>query len=365
VTSEGLSLYPDDLLFGLYQIVTNSVEGRFAKALEASRAYAAKHPEVANAWDELGRRYFNLGYADSAEVALRRALEIEPDWHYPHISLAQLAYCRGDVKQAIEETKQVLSQENLLPGQRYSILILHDVEPSLCHYYFELGQFERALSVFDDAQQYVTDVYRERGLGYYRSKLLLFMGRNQDALAWAESVLEQKEVPVYQQGALACWAEAMVALDSLQAARSAIAGLRSREAEKGGKVRYLANQAAAKLALAEGNPDAVLGFLEKMKSQGVHGSGTFCLEYWEMLARAHQMAGRLDDAVEVHQHLLRIFGDHALSHYELGKLYEEMNRPDEAEQEYTIFLDMWSEADEGLPQLEDARQQLAVLQARP
>ena len=63
--------------------------------------------------------------------------------------------------------------------------------------------------------------------------------------------------------------------------------------------------------------------------------------------------------------LLRVNGGHALAHYELGKLYDEMNRPDDAEQEYTIFLDMWSEADEGLPQLVDARKRLEALQARP
>ena len=38
-----------------------------------------------------------------------------------------------------------------------------------------------------------------------------------------------------------------------------------------------------------------------------------------------------------------------------------MNRPIEAEQEFSKFLEMWSDADEGLPQLEDAKKRLAVL----
>ena len=73
------------------------------------------------------------------------------------------------------------------------------------------------------------------------------------------------------------------------------------------------------------------------------------------------MQGRLDEAAEVHREMLRIYGGHALSHYELGTIYEEMKRPAEAKKEYAKFLEMWSEADEDLPQLIDARKRLAAL----
>jgi serine/threonine protein kinase len=66
-------------------------------------------------------------------------------------------------------------------------------------------------------------------------------------------------------------------------------------------------------------------------------------------------------AAEVHRDMLRVFGGHALSHYELGQIYEEMKRQADAKKEYTKFLEMWSEADEGLPQLVDARKRLAAL----
>jgi len=41
-----------------------------------------------------------------------------------------------------------------------------------------------------------------------------------------------------------------------------------------------------------------------------------------------------------------------------------MNRPADAEREYTTFLEMWSKADEDLPQLLDARQRLANLKSQ-
>jgi hypothetical protein len=63
----------------------------------------------------------------------------------------------------------------------------------------------------------------------------------------------------------------------------------------------------------------------------------------------------------VYEEWLRRCGGHALAHYELGQIYEEMKRPADAKREYAKFLEMWSEADEGLPQLVDARKRLAVL----
>ncbi len=46
---------------------------------------------------------------------------------------------------------------------------------------------------------------------------------------------------------------------------------------------------------------------------------------------------------------------------ELGLIYEEMNRPQDAKREFTMFLDMWAQADEGLPQLVDAQRRLSKL----
>jgi hypothetical protein len=75
------------------------------------------------------------------------------------------------------------------------------------------------------------------------------------------------------------------------------------------------------------------------------------------------MAGQLEEAAGVYQDLLRIYGAHALSHFELGQIYEEMERPADAVREYTTFLEMWSEADEDLWQVPDAQRRLTALKA--
>ncbi len=101
-----------------------------------------------------------------------------------------------------------------------------------------------------------------------------------------------------------------------------------------------------------------------MRRQGIPRGGSYDIEWQEATATAHQMLGQLDEAAGVHEELLRIYGGHAVSHYELGKIYQEMGRRAEAEREYSKFLEMWSKADVGLPQLEDAHRRLGELSAR-
>ena len=49
------------------------------------------------------------------------------------------------------------------------------------------------------------------------------------------------------------------------------------------------------------------------------------------------------------------------SFYKLGRVYEEMGKKDEARKEYAKFLDLWKDADLGLPEVEDARKKLNLL----
>ena len=68
-----------------------------------------------------------------------------------------------------------------------------------------------------------------------------------------------------------------------------------------------------------------------------------------------------DEALALHEGVLRVRGGHALSHYHLGVIYQEMGSVEDAERQFTRFLEMWSNADEGLPELVDARRRLVDL----
>jgi tetratricopeptide (TPR) repeat protein len=154
-----------------------------------------------------------------------------------------------------------------------------------------------------------------------------------------------------------------VALDSLDSARSARPEILGFEENVGGIAPYTAHDIAARIALAEGKPDTALAALREMAPLGVLPGAIYNIEYRECLALAHRMGGRLSEAARVLEELLRIYGGHALSRYELGQVYEEMGRRAEAADQYAAFLDAWSAADEGLPQVDDARRRLSALTA--
>jgi tetratricopeptide (TPR) repeat protein len=88
------------------------------------------------------------------------------------------------------------------------------------------------------------------------------------------------------------------------------------------------------------------------------------------LAYAYLKIGNLDKAIEKYKAFLQAATDvlgyegqelWILSHYQLGMLYERKGEPAEAIRYYERFLEIWKDADPGIPEAEDARKRLAGL----
>jgi tetratricopeptide (TPR) repeat protein len=360
VTRRGLVLYPDDPYFVERCGVLLSFLGRPDEALEVNRDLVKRFPDNPQYWDELASRFIQVGLLDSAEVALQRTLEMEPDWKIDMLQrFADLPYYRGDLYGSIADHEQIYEQ---FSNGGYLTFV-----------YREAGRYERALELYDEGRRSPgddpVDILASEIL---RNRFLLKLGRAEEVLRWADGVTEElvtgggasgnpqlsgmarKNIPYYR-------ARALVAMDSLAAARTAASGLWDMVPQLGNLLRIYALRMDARIALKEGDAAAALAALDQLGREGFAGDPWARFDYCDMQAEAYRLSGRLEEAAVVHQELLRVYGGHALSHYQLGLTYEEMGRPRDAKQEFTKFLDMWSEADEGLPQHVDARLRLAEL----
>ncbi len=87
------------------------------------------------------------------------------------------------------------------------------------------------------------------------------------------------------------------------------------------------------------------------------------------LAQAYELSGNLEDARREYERITALtsgryrFGDiYARSFYHLGRIYERQGQKAKAVEYYKKFLDLWKEADPGLPEVPEAKKRLAALQ---
>ena len=124
------------------------------------------------------------------------------------------------------------------------------------------------------------------------------------------------------------------------------------------------------IAVAKGDYDAAIQLLQQAVSMSIiQNPQDGDLAYFvEPLAQAYFMKGDWDKAREEYESIgLMTYGRqkhgdiYAKSFYMLGKIYEEVGKRREAKKNYERFLDLWKNADPGLPEVDDARVRLAAL----
>jgi tetratricopeptide (TPR) repeat protein len=123
------------------------------------------------------------------------------------------------------------------------------------------------------------------------------------------------------------------------------------------------------IELAKKNNVQAIEYLKEALSLDPHQWGADNTAFFtEALARAYFQSGDLENARKQYEEITRLttgrthYGDiYAKSFYSLGRIFEQKGDKLQARQNYRKFLDLWKDADPGLPEVGEAKKRLSVL----
>jgi tetratricopeptide (TPR) repeat protein len=362
--------------------------GDLGKAEESLKKAVSIAPEDANPLDSLGQLYLLTGRLDEAIEQYKAALRIKPDFGSDDI-IAYIYAVKGDYAEAMSWLDQFILAApskhwqslgywwkaifNYVLGKREQARVEIErvggawksigdkngtalAELVQACFYFERGEFDTAVKRFSEFQRDAQEALPQPDrIKFIENDLWLGL------LEWRQGRIEA----------------AKQTLEHIRLLFSEMPGDRGELAVQLEK-NYRILQ--AEVWLSEGKAAEAISFLRKElvlqvplfypAYARVFAWYNFPLDQ-DVLPRAYQKMGNLDQAIEEYKKLL-IFNPasqdrrlhNPVYHYRLAKLYEQKGLREEAKKEHARFLELWKDADNGIPELVDAKKRLAQLQGR-
>ncbi len=356
----------------------------YEKAVECLKKYASLAPTEANPLDTLAEVYFWMGNLDEAIAKYKEALEKKPDFLTSTHNIQYLYALKEDYPEAMKYIDRYIEIAPS-PGVKRAGYMWKGF------YDFWLGGYGKCLSNLQMAEN-LAEALGDKGaisaVSYLKS--FIYCERGEYALsrklcdAWLDgfSALDPGNKAYYR--ALYGISLALIELKEgkIDSAKAKAAEMQLLLAEIKGYSKEWAtdryNLTIAEIDLATGSPDKAIDRLKKAVPLAPPG-----LQYTDYiiiynlpflkdkLPRAYQQKGDLDRAIAAYERLMTFDSKsesryliHPKYHYRVAKLYEQRGLKDKARAQYERFLELWKDADPGLPEVEDARKRLAGLKVK-
>jgi len=361
-------------------------KGNFERAIEFFEKYRSVAPGSGNPLDSIGATYFVWGKLDKAVDSYREAIKIAPNLDWAYWSLAYVYALQEKYQNALELVDRLI-EKNSPRGKPAWTFYLRS--------YLNLwtGRFDEALRDIEEEEKLEKVLGNFQGVDAEFMRGIAYLGKGDYDLSrlhfnsyWA---LVQKGYEAEPGDIDFLRPQISYYLGYLDLKQGQVESAKARlEEMKTGQpfpdkmgFGYMADILQFELGFLEAKIDIDRaaesfsvdpGFLAKWHYLWtilwVLQNSNFPPFVRDFMPRAYLQRGELDKAIAASERLVVFRPEskdrrliHPLNYYKLAQLYEQKGARKKAMANYRKFLDLWKNADQGLPEVEDARKRLAGL----
>jgi serine/threonine protein kinase/Flp pilus assembly protein TadD len=354
----------------LYKLAYNELAytytymGDFDKSIWAINKYISLAPAEANPYDTRADLYAWNGKLDQAIESYKNALEIKPDYEMSLEKLGHMYVFKREYAKA-ESCYQKIASHSDKWYRPWGRLLLAYIP-------LYQGKFETALKLLDDGiaadRMEQTEKAVEAKL-LDKAHILACKKDLNSALRVVEMAMEINERfnPDYAGRPFPIYARLLAENGDFEKAQEAALAFKRNIEEKDETQMKKYWQLLGNIEFAKGDAKTAVTYLEKATKE---------TRWWPFvdrffLGRAYLESGRLGESVVHLEKALRSYDEERLNYliwavkayYLLGLAYERSGWSKKAMEQYEEFLEIWKDADPGIPEVEDAKERLQRLRA--